>query len=109
CAGKFCATALIGPPDTSSPTFYAKNFADKTEAQAWIDQGFPNATKSTVYEQACDGPKACMQIYSPVCGVVKSDPAQTYSHASFFEGAVMADAGSTGESKGYYTAGACQP
>lgn len=106
---KLCATAYIAPPETLSPTFYAKNFSDEKEAWGWLDTAFPNGVDKQVLEGACDTPRACIEIYAPVCGVVKYSDPSTYSNDCFFEGAIMADAGSDGESKGYYTKGACEP
>jgi hypothetical protein len=107
-AKKVCGTVYIAPPDTTSPTFYAKNFDSEAAAWDWINTNFPNGQEPTVWEGSCDQPKACIKIFKPVCGVIKSGPEFTYSNSCHFEAAIMGDAGPEGESKGFYNDGACE-
>jgi hypothetical protein len=101
---KFCGTTTI--PETS-PVFYAKNFSSEKEAWGWLSTNFPNGQGSQVIEGPCNQPHACITLYKPVCGVIKDSAPQTYSNSCTFEAAIMGDAGSDGESKGFYSAGAC--
>lgn len=109
CPAGYCAIGWLAPPDVNSPTVYAKNFGSKGAAESWLASSLPNLQSSEILNGHCDQPLACMTLYKPVCGVVKSSAEHTYSNECGFQGAVMNDAGSAGESKGYYTAGACQP
>lgn len=102
-----CATTTIDAPYANSPTFYAKNFASEKEAWDWLNASFPYG-KSQVLAGACNEPKYCIQVYKPVCGTVKDQASKTYSNSCHFEGAILADAGDSGESKGYYVDGECQ-
>jgi len=109
CPDGYCAVGWISPPDVNSPTVYVKNFSTKGEAESWLGSTLSNLSSSEIRNGHCDDPVACITLYKPVCGTIKSEPAKTYSNSCGFQGAVMADAGSTGESKGYYTEGACKP
>lgn len=102
--GAYCATTTL---PGSSPTFYAKNFGSEQEAWDYLSTYFPNGENSQVWEGACDEPKACIKIFKPVCGVIKDGDPNTYGNSCEFEAAVMGDAGSDGESKGFYSDGAC--
>lgn len=108
-AKQVCGTVYIAPPDTTSPTFYAKNFTSEDAAWDWINTNFPNGQEPSVWDGPCSDPKACIKIYKPVCGVVKSGPENTYGNSCEFEAAIMGDAGAEGESKGFYNDGACGP
>jgi hypothetical protein len=101
----YCGTTTI---PGASPTFYAKNFGSKSEASDWLSTYFPNGENTQIWEGSCDQPKACIKIYKPVCGVVKYYEPNTYGNSCEFEAAVMGDAGAEGESKGYYSEGACE-
>ncbi len=105
----YCATTYVNAPYANSPTFYAKNFGSEKSAWAWLSQSFPHGEGSQVISGACNQPRACIELYKPVCGVVKDSPESTYGNSCEFESALMADAGSDGESKGFYTEGACAP
>lgn len=107
CATAFCATASFA--SEGNLTLYAKNFTDQAAAEAYLAQTFPTATSTKIFESECDTPHACIELYAPVCGVVGAGAEATYSNQCFFEGAVMAAAGSTGSSKGSSTKGACTP
>ncbi|MBK9000997.1 MAG: hypothetical protein IPM35_35190 [Myxococcales bacterium] len=109
CPDGYCAVGWLSPPDVNSPTVYVKNFTSKGEAESWLGSSFSNLSSSEIRNGHCDDPVACITLYKPVCGVIKSEPQKTYSNSCGFQGAVMADAGSSGESKGYYTDGACKP
>lgn len=109
CPDGYCAIGWLSPPEVNSPTVYLKNFTTKGDAESWLGSSLSNVTSSEIRSGRCDEPLACMTLYKPVCGVIKSEPASTYSNACSFQGAVMADAGSSGESKGYYVEGACKP
>ena len=109
CPDGYCAIGWLSPPDVNSPTVYVKNFDAKGEAESWLGSVLSNLSSSEIRGGHCDEPVACPAIYKPVCGTIKSEAPKTYSSACGFQGAVMADAGSAGESKGYYSAGACKP
>ncbi len=105
----YCGTTTINAPHSLSPTFYAKNFTSEKEAWSWLATNFPHGDESQVSEGACDEPRMCPAVYMPVCGVVKDSPPKTYGNACNFEGAILSDAGSKGESKGFYNKGECGP
>lgn len=109
CPDGYCAVGWISPPDVNSPTVYVKNFETKGEAESWLGSSLSNLTSSEIRDGHCDEPVACLAVYKPVCGTIKSGAAKTYSNSCSFQGAVMGDAGSAGESKGFYTPGACAP
>jgi hypothetical protein len=103
---KYCATTTIGE---SSPVFYAKNFESEKSAWDWLSSSFPHGENTQLIEGPCDQPRACIMIYKPVCGVIKDSAPETYSNSCGFEAAIMSDAGSDGESKGFYSEGECGP
>ena len=100
-----CGTIEVATPGTT--TFYAKNFDSEQFAWDWLSANFPYGQNANVFPGACDQPKACIKIYAPVCGVVKDSDPSTYGNWCSFEAAVLADAGPTGESKGFYSEGEC--
>jgi hypothetical protein len=104
----YCATTYINAPNANSPTFYVKNFSSEKDAWAWLGQNFPHGDDRQVIQGPCNQPRACIQVYKPVCGVIKDSPENTYSNSCAFESALMADAGSDGESKGFYNPGECK-
>ncbi len=103
-----CASTTIDAPYANSPTFYAKNFTSEKEAWGWLEASFPYGQNKQVVEGACNEPTFCIQVYQPVCGTVKDYGSKTYGNSCQFQGAVLADAGDSGESKGFYTKGECQ-
>jgi len=109
CADGYCATATLSPPEVNSPTFYAKNFSTKGDAEAWLGASFSSNAATQIENGHCNEPGACITLYKPVCGTIKDGTGTTYSNSCAFEAAVKGDAGETGESKGYYTGGACAP
>lgn len=103
----YCGSVVVNAPHANSPTYYAKNFTSEKEAWSWLGSNFPHGDDAQVWKGACNEPRMCMTVYQPVCGVVKDSPPSTYGNSCNFEGAILADAGSTGESKGFYTKGEC--
>ena len=109
CPEGYCAIGWISPPNVNSPTVYAKNFETKGAAEPWLGSSLSNLSSSEIRAGHCDEPVACMALYQPVCGTIKNGTPKTYSNSCGFQGAVTADAGDAGESKGYLTDGACKP
>lgn len=105
--GRFCAVAVLEPPATLSPTYYARNFIDFVEADSWLG-GFDEASLRTIFEQSCATPIDCSQEYAPVCGNI-DDALGTYGNACEFQFSVMFAAGFVdgGEAQGFYVDGEC--
>lgn len=108
-AGSYCATTYVMPPYSNSPTFYAKNFTSEKDGWAFLNQSFPHGENSQVIEGPCNQPRPCIKVFKPVCGVIKDSAESTYGNSCEFEAALMADAGDSGESKGFYSEGVCKP
>lgn len=109
CGASHCAVATA--PWGTFGTYYAQNVASQAEADAFF-AGFPEGTETGLLAGACDQGWACPAVYNPVCGVIKSNPAQTFSNGCAFAAAVRADAGSASGSgsKGFVQSeGECGP
>jgi hypothetical protein len=98
-----CATVRL-TDGVDSPTFYAAQLPSKAAADEWLAQ-FSSGEKFA--EEGICGPRACTKIYKPVCGVIKDGAPVTYGNFCMIESAIAAEAGQAGESKGFYTDGAC--
>jgi hypothetical protein len=84
----------------------AKNFASRTEADAWV--AVPNTTSSNVFESSCDDVMTkCPAIYMPQCGISGSGEFTNYGSDCVFRAAVRAEAGPVGEARGAYAKGVC--
>ena len=91
---------------TTDGRFYAKNFASYADAKAWTaGEGIDSAWIDTGH---CDAPRACAEIYAPVCGTpLSTDKPTDFGNRCEFENVVRASAGSSGESKGKFQEGTC--
>jgi len=102
---------LCAQYETSDGRFYAKNFpaGEWDAAQTWTTLD-PEVMASGVSLGTCldANAKPCPTTDPPVCGVpVSTDVAATYAGVCEFQKVIREAAGTTGESKGKYTAGAC--
>lgn len=92
---------------TKDGRFYAKNFTSYDAAKFWTQQD-PELDTSDVRKGHCDEQLACAEIYAPVCGTpVSTNEPTNFGNACEFQNAIRSAAGTTGESKGKWTAGAC--
>jgi len=109
CDVALCATASVQWEGSPTSTYYAQNVASAADADAFF-AGFPAGSTFGTLTGACDQGWACTALYKPVCGVIKSNPAKTFSNACSFAAAVRSDAGGVPgqSSKGYIQSeGAC--
>lgn len=98
-----CATATVPPAaEGLSSTYYVQNVASDAEAQSFY-QSFPQGTTFSTLSGACSDSTMCPALYNPVCGVVRNEPAKTFSNACAFSAAIRLDAGAVAGqgSKGY--------
>ncbi|HVJ94780.1 MAG TPA: hypothetical protein VM580_33565 [Labilithrix sp.] len=101
------ATPFCAEYTTTDNRFYAKNFTNHAEAEAWT-QNDPLVDAVNIREGHCNAPRPCPKIYLPVCGTpISTDQATTFGNQCAFQNSVRAAAGKTGESKGTWRKGAC--
>lgn len=104
CPKAWCATVTLGG---SSPSFHAKSFGSKADAEQW-QETFADRIETTLDPTACDMPWTCDAGQEPVCGTMYNEAPLTYDSACAFKNEVKVRAGSDLEAKGYWSAGACQ-
>jgi hypothetical protein len=91
---------------TGERAFYAINVPSKEAGEAML--AHRGRIGGNVTAGKCDEPLFCTREYNPVCGTPVSATASTFGNLCTFKSAVRMAAGSTGEFKGTWAAGACR-